>query len=98
MPHPSRTSGASDDVILGFRLPDRGVTELGRNTRMKARYLLNTLIGALLLLGCALAGPSQAAPGDLVANVPLSVPGYGVSVAVGCDPTIIYYTILFTDF
>lgn len=68
---------------------------------MRIRYrvtLQSATLALLLLLGSTIAGPVQAAPGDLVASIPLSAAGYGVSVAVGCDPTVIYYTILFTDF
>src|SRR2546422_1949256 len=49
-------------------------------------------LGARLLLLLAAAPLSQAAPGDLVATVPLpTLPGYGVSVAVDCDGNV-YYT------
>lgn len=50
-------------------------------------------MGLQILLAGAFTAPGQAAPGDLIAHVPLSVPGYGVSVAVACDPALIYYTL-----
>src|SRR5438477_7163513 len=62
--------------------------------KIKRNKTLNRLsgpgVGLLLLL--AGAPLSQAAPGDLVAVVPLpTTPGFGVSVAVDCDGNV-YYT------
>ncbi len=48
-----------------------------------------------LLCVASLPGFSLAAPGALVASVPLAVTGRGVSIAVGCDASpILYYTVL----
>lgn len=56
-----------------------------------------TLCSAAALLAALLVGVPQAAravPGALVATVPLAVPGFGVSIAVGCDAApILYYTV-----
>jgi hypothetical protein len=50
------------------------------------------LLGPMLFVMSAVT-TVHAVPGDLVANVPLTVPGFGVSIAVGCSPTALYYTL-----
>jgi len=56
----------------------------------KTRHTLRLFVP--LLLG--IATTAYAVPGSLVVSVPLAVPGWGVSVAVGCDPqAILYYTV-----
>lgn len=63
---------------------------ISRDTSVHRRF--GALAAALLCLA-ALASPASAAPGALVASIPLATPGFGVSVAVGCDATpILYYT------
>lgn len=61
----------------------------------KVRGLLRpvSMIFTLTLLSVASVPVVHAVPGDLVANVPLAVPGNGVSIAVGCDPSVLYYTV-----
>src|SRR5690242_1563544 len=64
-----------------------------RNDRQRISHRLALVV--LALAWCAIIPrPASAAPGALVATVPLAVPGFGVSIAVGCDASpILYYTI-----
>jgi hypothetical protein len=52
---------------------------------MKGRHLVLLAVAACLVGGVALAQP-----GSQISVVPLPVPGFGVSVAVGCDGTVYY--------
>src|SRR5437867_12573091 len=70
--------------------PDMHPTKTMTPNRSCKRHLSSLGAGLFLLL--AGAPLSQAAPGDLVAVVPLpTLPGFGVSVAVDCDGNV-YYT------
>jgi hypothetical protein len=58
---------------------------------MQGRKSLVLLVSTLFVVGL-LQVAAFGAPGDLIKNVDLAVPGFGVSVAVDCNGTI-YYTI-----
>ena len=67
---------------------------LGRYARTchgrTARFAILLLV---VVWSVAIGTESFAAPGALISSVPLSVPGNGVSIAVGCDASpILYYT------
>src|SRR2546427_10474139 len=60
--------------------------------KLRANSHVSGILSAALLLLLVGTRLSQAAPGDLVAIVPLPTsPGFGVSVAVDCDGNV-YYT------
>jgi hypothetical protein len=61
------------------------------------RRIAGASLGSLFLLVAACAAPAGAAPGDLVTSLPLTVGGFGVSVASDCDQRI-YYTIQYDNF
>ena len=60
-------------------------------------FKLMWVIAACMLFAVSSAVSVHAVPGDLIASIPLSVPGDGVSIAVGCEPTVLYYTVGFSN-
>ena len=56
-----------------------------------AKHSIQALITLSLMVIALLSVAALAAPGDLISNVPLPVPGFGVGVAVDCEGNI-YYT------